>query len=158
MSYPQFGYPYSSAPQVSWRDYYFVEFMGCFGFWYRSDWLSHRFKARCFYALWHKNQGEAHARWALGYRKGFALQPVIPALLQRQKKKGKRGETRNQRETPRPPVHWFLQDNSRSVMSTICLFALEHTCQLVQHTLCVCVCVCFCAITQLLFGFVGSEP
>lgn len=54
-----------------------------------------------------------------------------------EKKKKKKKDTAR---PPRPPVHWFPRDNSRSVMSTICLSAPEHACQLVSlHTLCVCV-------------------
>lgn len=52
-------------------------------------------------------------------------------------KGGKRRINKKKQRDPRPPVHWFLQDNSRSVMSTICLSAPEHTCQLVPYTLCV---------------------
>lgn len=49
-------------------------------------------------------------------------------------KGGKRRINKKKQRDPRPPVHWFLQDNSRSVMSTICLSAPEHTCQLVPYT------------------------
>lgn len=130
MSYPQFGYPYSSAPQVSPCFYLFS--VNCMFFFILLRLIILSIWAWSFYAFWPRIREAVTALSRIGKVLGFSQLYVFLAI---ERKKDKKKEIRNQRD-PRAPVHWFLKDNSRSVMSTICLCA-AHTCQLVRHTLCV---------------------